>query len=93
MSGPYFEGQQPSPCGHYYPDVLRLRDEKRPDGTFVRILHCTQCGEREFPLDPETLDPSLVKKLNRKGVVAGVREEKLAGVRRKELKRLSSRRR
>jgi hypothetical protein len=36
VPGPYFSGQQPSPCGHYYPDVLRLRDEKRQDGAFVR---------------------------------------------------------
>ena len=40
MAGPYFVGQQPSPCGHYYPEVLRLRDEKRKDGSLVRINRC-----------------------------------------------------
>ncbi len=56
MPGPYFSGQQPSPCGHYYPDVLRLRDEKRQNGAFVRILDCSYCGRYEVPLDVQTLD-------------------------------------
>lgn len=34
MPGPYFPGQLPSDCGHYYPDVLRVRD----DGASLK--HC-----------------------------------------------------
>ena len=90
MPGPYFEGQQPSQCGHYYPDVLRLRDEKREDGTFVRIVDCSHCGRREFQLDVQILDKSPVRKLNKKGFVVGTKEEELSEVRKKELERLSS---
>lgn len=90
MSGPYFKGQQPSSCGHYYPDVLRLRDEKRKDGTFVRIVDCSHCGRYEYPLDARGLDRALVRELNRKGVVVGTKEEELSIVREKILKRFSS---
>jgi hypothetical protein len=38
MSGPYFKGQQPADCGHFFPDVLRLRDERSADGKFVRVV-------------------------------------------------------
>jgi hypothetical protein len=41
---PYFEGQNPHPCGHYYPDVMRVKDEKLEDGTVVRVTHCIACG-------------------------------------------------
>jgi hypothetical protein len=92
MFGPYFKGQQPSSCGHYYPDVLRLRDEKREDGTFVRIVDCRYCGRREFQLDARALDKALVRKLNKKGFDVGTREEEVSIVREKELKRLSLKR-
>jgi len=88
MPGPYFAGQLPSPCGHYYPDVLRLRDERRQDGTFVRILDCIYCGRYELRLDARLLERGLVRKLNKKGFDVGVREEKISEVRKKELKRL-----
>jgi hypothetical protein len=88
MTGPYFTGQQPSLCGHYYPDVLRLRDEKKEDGTFVRIIDCRYCGRDEFQLDPGALDKELVRKLNKKGLDAGVREEEISEVRKKALERL-----
>jgi hypothetical protein len=90
MSGPYFAGQIPASCGHYYPDVLRLRDERREDGTFVRIIDCAYCGRYERELDPQQLDRELVHKLNTKGTVMGTREEELSKVREKELKRLSA---
>ena len=90
MPGPYFPGQQPAPCGHYYPDVLRLRDEKRSDGTFVRIIDCAYCGRSELQLDPRTLDRKLVRKLNRKRLDVGIREEELSKVRKRELERLLS---
>ena len=47
MSGTYLEGQVPAKCGHYYPDVLRVRDENLQDGRFVRILDCEYCGRLE----------------------------------------------
>jgi hypothetical protein len=90
MPGPYFPGQQPSSCGHYYPDVLRLRDEKRDDGTFVRIVDCSYCGRYESQLDPRDLTRELVRKLNRKGFDVGTREEEIAEVRKKALERLLS---
>jgi hypothetical protein len=90
MPGPYFPGQQPYSCGHYYPDVLRLRDEKRSDGTFVRIIDCKFCGRYELQLDPRILDRELVRKLNKKGLDVGVREEEISKVRKKELERLLS---
>ena len=90
MPGPYFPGQQPSSCGHYYPDVLRLRDEKRSDGTFVRIIDCTYCGRYERQLDPRTLPRELVRKLNKKGLDVGTREEEISKIRKKELERLLS---
>ena len=37
----------PPSCGHTYPDVLRLRDEVRADGTFVRITDCRHCGRAD----------------------------------------------
>lgn len=85
MPGPYFQGQKPSECGHYYPDVLRLRDEKRPDGTFVRIVDCSVCGRYEFPLDVKTLARDIVRNLNKHGFDAGVREDELSKVRKKAL--------
>jgi hypothetical protein len=90
LSGPYFSGQLPSSCGHYYPDVLRLRDEKRPDGTFVRIIDCSCCGRYELPLDVQTLDKAFVRKLNKKGFDVGTREDELAEVRQKELEKFTS---
>ena len=90
MPGPYFPGQLPASCGHYHPDVLRLRDEKRSDGTFVRIIDCTHCGRSELQLDPRTLSRELVRKLNKKGLDAGAREEEISKIRKKELERLLS---
>ena len=87
MTGPYFAGQQSSSCGHYYPDVLRLRDEKRADGTLVRIIDCRYCGRKEVPLDPGTLDAALVRELNTTGWARGVREEEIADVRKQALER------
>jgi hypothetical protein len=90
LSGPYFSGQRPSPCGHYYPDVLRLRDERRQDGTFVRIVDCSYCGKYELQLDVRMLAEELVRELNKKGFDVGLREEEISEVRKKELERFSS---
>jgi len=70
--------------------VLRLRDEKRSDGTFVRIIDCTYCGRYERQLDPRTLPRELVRKLNKKGLDVGTREEEISKIRKKELERLLS---
>jgi hypothetical protein len=91
VPGPYFTEQQPSSCGHYYPDVLRLRDEKREDGTFVRITDCRYCGRNEFQLDAGALDKKLVRKLNKKGLDIGIGEEEIPEVRKKALARLLAR--
>ena len=88
MSDPYFPGQRASKCGHYYPDVLRLRDERKPDGTFVRVVDCKYCGRYELLLDIESLSPVLARKLKRKGIDEGIKEKDLAKVREKEMKRL-----
>jgi hypothetical protein len=90
MPGPYFSGQQPSACGHYYPDVLRLRDERRPDGTFVRILDCSYCGQYALPLDVKTLDKALVRKLAKHGGEVAIREEELPEVRKQEVAKFAS---
>jgi len=73
--------------------VIRLRDEKRSDGTFVRIIDCTYCGRYEEQLDPRTLSRELVRKLNKKGFDGRVRfdEEEISEIRRRELERLLSR--
>ncbi len=88
MPGPYFKGQQPGKCGHYYPDVLRLRDEKRAEGTFVRIMDCRFCGRYAVPLDLGSLVPALGQHLLSVGVIEGTPEEELAAVREKEMARL-----
>ena len=90
LPGPYFSGQLPSLCGHYYPDVLRLRDERRPDGRFVRVIDCTYCGKYELQLDAQTLDKELVRKLNKKGCDVAIRDGEVAEARKRYLEKLSS---
>ena len=91
MSGPYFPEQKASACGHFYPDVLRLRDEQKPDGTFVRVVDCKYCGQYEEPFDIEWLSPVIAQQLKRQGVVEGIKEKDVAKVREKELKRMKKR--
>lgn len=81
MPGPRFPGQVPAECGHYYPDVLRLRDERKPDGTFVRIVDCTYCGQYELPLDARYLDKEIIRKLKRSGRDVAIRDDEVARVR------------
>lgn len=55
---PYFEGQHPAQCGHYYPDVLRVRDEKR-NGEFFRVLDCSICKTQyETPIEGDLFNPN-----------------------------------
>lgn len=49
--GPYFKGQKPSVCGHYFPDILRIRDDKERK---MRILDCKYYGKIEVPFGPNT---------------------------------------
>ena len=88
VSGPYFEGQIPSECGHYYPDVLRLRDEKKDDGKYVRVMDCAFCGQYEIGLDLESLNPLMAQKLREKRYDIGTRERDVAGKRKSEKRRL-----
>lgn len=90
MPGPYFPGQLPSDCGHYYPDVLRARDEKRAKGKFVRIIDCVYCGRLERKLNRRSLAPELVRQLERNGVALGVEGQDLAKVRKREIARLKT---
>ena len=91
MPGPYFPGQIASSCGHFYLDVLRLRDEKRPDGSYVRIVDCTVCGRLEYPLDPAALTPELVQTLDRDGFQGRSKDEDSAKVRKVAMKQMRSR--
>ena len=56
----------------------------------VRILDCSYCGRYEIPLEPQTLDKALVRRLNKKGFDVGCRDDELPEIRKKELERLSS---
>ena len=91
MAGPYFPGQIASSCGHFYPDVLRLRDEKRPDGSYVRIVDCTVCGRLEYALYPATLSPELVQTLDQEGFQGRSEHEDLAKIRKAAMKQMQSR--
>ena len=64
-------------CEHTYPDVLRLRDEVRPDGKIVRILDCIYCGRLEIPMSATSLDPKAVAELRRTGILGGSPESEL----------------
>jgi hypothetical protein len=76
-------------CGHYYPDVLRVRDEKRQDGSFVRIIDCEYCGRYAIPLDLRDLAPEVVRELRKMRFGADVKEKDLTAIRKKERKRFS----
>jgi hypothetical protein len=83
VTGPYFPDQQPSECGHYYPDVLRLRDERRADGSFVRLIDCSHCGRYELPLDLRELSAELRRTLQRTGRDIAIEDEEIATKRKK----------
>lgn len=73
--------QRKRKCNHPYPDVLRLRDERKADGSFVRVLDCVECGRYEIPLDINGLEKFHRLQLEFLGEQIGVREEKVAAVR------------
>jgi hypothetical protein len=90
MPGPYSPDQTLAECGHYYPDVLRLRDERKPDGTFVRILDCAYCGQYELPLDIRHLSKELTDTLKKFGREIGIEEGEVASIRKKRLEEMLS---
>ena len=83
----------PPSCGHGSPDVLRLRDEVRADGTFVRITDCRHCGRTEISFPASILAEELRRELEATGSLAGIAEEEVEMVRQREERRLRKRRR
>ena len=79
-----------STCEHPYPDVLRLRDELRPDGTIVRILDCVHCGRIERQLDANSLDKAMLAELRRTRIIGGSPESDLSAIREREHARLKA---
>ena len=71
----------PPSCGHGYPDVLRLRDEVRADGTFVRLTDCRHCGRAEMPFPAHILAEELHRELEATGSLAGIAEDEIEAVR------------
>lgn len=85
VSAPYFPNQQPAECGHFYPNVLRLRDERKPDGTLVRIIDCSTCGRYELVLDERQLGKDLLSKLKKTGSDVAISDHEVAEIRQKRL--------
>ncbi len=81
----------PPSCGHGYPDVLRLRDEVRADGTFVRLTDCRHCGRAEIPFPASILAEELRLELEATGVLAGIAEDEIEAVRQRAERRLHRR--
>ena len=81
----------PPSCGHSYPDVLRLRDEVRADGTFVRMTDCRHCGRAAIPFPASILAEELRLELEATGVLAGIAEDEIAAVRQRAERRLHRR--
>jgi hypothetical protein len=77
----------PPSCGHHYPDVLRLRDEVRADGTFVRMTDCRHCGRAEIPFPASILAEELRLELEATGSLAGIAEDEIEAVRQCEERR------
>jgi hypothetical protein len=82
------ESWTPPSCGHGYPDVLRLRDEVRADGTFVRITDCRHCGRAEIPFPASLLAEELRLELEATGSSGGIAEEEMEAVRQHAERRL-----
>ena len=81
----------PPSCGHRYPDVLRLRDEVRADGTFVRLTDCRYCGRAEVPFLARILAEELRRDLVAMGSLPGIGEDEIAVVRQHEERRQQQR--
>jgi hypothetical protein len=81
----------PPSCGHRYPDVLRLRDEVRADGTFVRLTDCRYCGRAEIPFPASILAEELRLELEATGSLSGIAEDEIEVVRQRAERRLNRR--
>jgi len=81
----------PPSCGHTYPDVLRLRDEVRADGTFVRLTDCRYCGRAEIPFPASILAEELRRDLEATGSLPGIAEDEIEVVRQREERRRQQR--
>ena len=81
----------PPSCGHGYPDVLRLRDEVRADGRFVRITDCRHCGRAEIPFPASILAEELRRELEATGSLSGIAEDEIEAVRQRAERRLNRR--
>jgi hypothetical protein len=77
----------PPSCGHRYPDVLRLCDEVRADGTFVRMTDCRHCGRAEIPFPASILAEELRRELEATGSLAGIAEDEIEVVRQRAERR------
>jgi hypothetical protein len=77
----------PPSCGHGYPDVLRLRDEVRADGTFVRMTDCRHCGRAEISFPASILAEELRRELEATGSLAGIAEDEIEAVRQRAERR------
>jgi hypothetical protein len=77
----------PPSCGHTYPDVLRLRDEVRADGTFVRMTDCRHCGRAEIPFPARILAEELRRALEATGSLPGIAEDEIEVVRQRAERR------
>ena len=77
----------PPSCGHAYPDVLRLRDEVRDDGTFVRLTDCRYCGRAEIAFPASILTEDLRRELEAMGYLSGIAEDEIEAVRQREERR------
>ena len=81
----------PPSCGHGYPEVLRLRDEVRADGTFVRMTECRHCGRAEIPFPASILAEELRLELEATGSLAGIAEDEIEAMRQRAERRLHRR--
>jgi len=48
QEGPYFKGQEPVECGHYFPDVVRVGDRTHPIRGLIMRLNCIHCGNYDL---------------------------------------------
>jgi len=76
--------QRATKCSHGHPNVLRLRDERIADDTFVRVLDCVECGRYAIPLDINDLEKFSRLQLQFLGENIAIPVDKVAEFREKE---------
>lgn len=55
IGGPYFKGQEPHKCGHYYPDVVLVRDFFGKGGVMMREFDCCICKQTHTVEIPDSM--------------------------------------